>query len=572
MQTLRGLAISPGIASGPLFFYQAHVLSADRRQVEDPLAEISRLEAALAKARSDLEAIQVKAVQDTGAKEAEIFSAHLLILEDPDLLEGIIREIKEQRHNIEYAWLQATEHYAGMLASLEDEYLAARSADVRDVAQRVLRILAGEEQMSQQIERPSIIVADELTPSDTVTFDRSKVLGFCTAQGGPTSHVAILAKALGIPAVTGLGAWLETLQNSTYVIVDGDLGVVTLEPDMATRESYRFRSEALQRKFEVAFAAARQPAVSVDGKRIEVVANLGSAVEAASALEFGAEGVGLLRTEFLFLDRQDAPGEDVQVEIYRSILQTFGQQPVVIRTLDIGGDKPAHYLDMKPEMNPFLGVRGMRLALQHPGIFQCQLRALLRAGVGYNLKIMFPMVSSLAEVRAVHLHLRQVRDELEAASRDYARQVEIGIMVEVPSAAVMADVIAPQVDFFSIGTNDLSQYTLASDRTNPEVASLADAFDPSVLRLVRLVSQAAHAHGRWVGLCGELAGDPLATPVLLGLAVDELSMNPRAIPYVKQAIRRFSLPQARAIAEQALQLPTAGEVRSYLENVQGRVP
>lgn len=572
MQTAHGLAISPGIASGPVFFYRTQTINVVCRQIDDPLLEISRLEAALAKAKNELETIRAKAVEGVGAEDAEIFTAHLLILQDPDLLEGVNEEIKSERHNAEFVWLQGTEHYANLLASLEDEYLAARSGDVRDVAQRVLRILAGQEQGSQDIHRPAIVVAEELTPSDTVTFDRSKVLGFCTAQGGPTSHVAILAKSLGIPAVTGLGAWLETLQNSSFVIVDGDSGVAILEPDAPTQETYRRRSEALQRKFETAFATALGPAVTADGKRIEVVANLGSATETALALEYGAEGVGLLRTEFIFLDRKAAPSEDEQTEIYRSILQAFGQQPVVIRTLDIGGDKPAQYLDVKPEMNPFLGVRGARLSLRFPSLFRGQLRALLRAGAESNLKIMFPMISSLAEVRAAQTHVHQVREELEATGLDYARNVEIGIMVEVPSAAVMADMIAPEVDFFSIGTNDLSQYTLASDRTNPEVAPLADAFDPSVLRLIRLVAQAAHAHGRWVGLCGELAGDPMAAPVLLGLEIDEFSMSPRAIPYVKEAIRRFSLPQARGIAEKVLGLPTAEEVRSYLENVSNREP
>lgn len=565
MRTLKGLGISPGFAQGSVYYYENQPVEVILQVVQDTKAEWARLEAALQIAQQQLTNILAIATESAGAGEGEIFSAHLLILEDPELLERLQQEIEGEHHNAEYAWYQGTEHYANLLANLDDEYLSARCADVRDVAQRVLRILAGKTQGSSRLQRPAVVFAEELTPSDTLTFDRGKVLAFCTAKGGPTSHVAILSKALGIPAVTRLD--MCEVQAGDFVIVDGTAGEIILDPDDVTRNEFHARAERYQQKFTAAFSRTREPAITADGKRIEVVANIGSVGEASGAVEFGAEGVGLLRTEFLFLDREIPPDEDEQVDIYRNILAVFGKQPVVIRTLDIGGDKPAPYLNMQAELNPFLGVRGTRLGLTHPPVFRTQLRALLRASPGYNMKIMFPMIATLAEVRAAYTHLVEVEAELDAAGIAYDLDVEIGIMVEIPSAAIMADILAPEVDFFSLGTNDLSQYTLAADRTNPEVASLADALDPAVLRLIELVTRAAHAQDRWVGLCGELAGDPLAVPVLLGLGVDEFSMNPRAVPFVKEAIRRFSLDKAREISQKVLQLSTAAEVREYLEQI-----
>jgi phosphoenolpyruvate-protein phosphotransferase len=369
---------------------------------------------------------------------------------------------------------------------------------------------------------------------------------------------------LGIPAVVGLGDAANQLHNGMQVIVNGTNGEIVIEPDTALIASYHHQATSLANMQTEALENAREPAITADGKKVEVVANIGSPGEAPDALALGAEGVGLLRTEFLFLDRETAPGEDEQTAVYSSIMETMEQRPVVIRTLDIGGDKPASYLDMPNEMNPFLGERGLRLSLAHPDMFQVQLRALLRAGVEHNLKIMFPMVATRKEVLAAREQIVVAREVLAARNCSYTRQCEIGIMVEVPSAAVMADILADVVDFFSIGTNDLSQYTLAADRTNAAIAPLADALHPAVLRLIRMVIEAAHAHGKWVGLCGELAGDPLAAPVLLGLDLDEFSMSARSIPLVKQAIRHYTIPQAREIAQHALSFGDASEVRSYL--------
>lgn len=564
MKTISGLGVSPGFAFGDIYHYEVERIGVLHQTVDDPEAEVSRLETGLEAARDELNLIRSQAVTSVGEKEAEIFSAHLLILEDPELLAQVTYKIREQSCSAESAWFEGTEYYANLLSQMDDSYLAARSADVRDVAQRVLRLLTGRSHPKQHLEKPVILVAEELSPSDTVTLEKTKILAFCTAKGGPTSHVAILSKALGIPAITGLGSSISETRTSSFAVVDGSAGIMILDPDEETRVEYRMRAKADQKKFEKALSLANYPAMTIDGHSIEVVANIGSPGEAQSALRFGAEGVGLLRTEFLFLDREFEPDEQEQFEVYRQILEVFGQKPVVVRTLDIGGDKPAPYLQMAQELNPFLGVRGTRLGLTQPEVFQTQLRALLRAGSGHNLKIMFPMVSALGEIEAIHTHLEQARRDLREKGYKYAQNVEIGIMVEVPSAAIMADVLAKHVDFFSIGTNDLTQYTLACDRTNAGVAWLANALDPAVLRLIAMVTRAARENSRWVGLCGELAGDPLAAVALLGLGIDEFSMNPRSIPYVKEALRRLSLVEAQRIAEAILQMSSSQEVHEFL--------
>jgi len=566
MQEIKCLAISPGIAVGPLFFYSTTVIKAEKQAAADPEQEIRRLEEAIEQAKVDLQAVLENSRKDL-AGEAEIFEAHLMVLDDPVLLEQVAEDIRGLGVNAEYAWQQGMEKFAEMMASMEDEYMAARAADVRDVSQRVLRVLAGEQQDGRSLAQPSIIVAHELTPSDTVTFDRSKVLAFCTAEGGPTSHVSILSKALGIPAVSGLGQYMEQLRQASTAVVDGSAGKVILNPDEATQRTYISRRAALDEKFKRAFQETTRPAVTRDGKQVEVVANIGSVKDAREAVKYGAEGVGLLRTEFLFLDRTEPPTEEEQYSVYRQILEVFGDRPVVARTLDIGGDKPASYLHMNEELNPFLGVRGARLELQHEELMIPQLRALLRAGEGHNLKIMFPMISTIGEIRQANEYVRRVKGELEASGTPYARNAEIGIMVEVPSAAINADILAKEVDFFSIGTNDLSQYTLAGDRTNPHVAHLADSMDPSVLRLIGMVCKAAHEAGIWVGLCGELGGEVIAAPVLLGLGVDELSMNPRAIPFVKEQIRRYTVEEAQRIASHVLGLSSAADIRAYLTSL-----
>ena len=570
MRTIRGIAASRGVAIGPAFHFRRADLSFERCTVEDPAAEWARFQAALETAREQLADVYAKAEAESGAEQAAIFQAHALMLEDPELLEAVRTAIEEQCINAEAALSDAAEMYVQMLEALDDEYLSARAADVRDVATRVLRILLGvAESPTANLTVPSIILARDLTPSDTVLLDKSLVLGFCTAEGGATSHTAILARGLGLPAIVGAGPSVLEIPDGAMLVLDGGDGTLLVGPDEGTVAEYRARQAAATVVLARAREKAHEPAVTRDGHRIEVAANIGNVEGARAALEAGAEGVGLLRTEFLYLERSRLPDEEEQYRAYRAIVDVFGDRPVVLRTLDIGGDKDLPYLDLPHEMNPFLGLRAIRLCLARPELFRPQLRAALRAGAGRNLKLMFPMVATVSEVRAARAVLEECRAELLAEGQPVAEEMEVGIMVEIPAAALMADHLAAEVDFFSIGTNDLSQYTLAADRTNAQVAPLATGFQPAVLRLVRDVIAAAHAQGKWVGLCGELAGEPLAIPILLGLGLDEFSMNPPAIPLAKQVIRALTLEEAQEVAQAALKLDSPDAVQAL---VRERVP
>jgi len=569
VKTLRGIAASGGLAIGPAFHFQKAGLCCERTTVQDPTAEWARFQAALATAGEELAQVCALAETQCQPEEAAIFQAHLLILDDPDLLDQVQFRIAEQHLNAAAALNEAAGVYIQTLEAMDNEYLRARAADVRDVTDRVLRILLGvAESPTAGLTTPAVIIASDLTPSDTVLLDKSLVVGFCTAEGGATSHTAILARGWGLPAVVGIGPQVLEIPAGAPVIVDGDEGAVLVEPEAGVIARYRAR----QARADVALAQAREhahePAITRDGHRVEVVANVGNVAGAVAAREAGAEGIGLLRTEFLYLERATLPDEEEQYQAYRAILEVFGTQPVVLRTLDIGGDKDLPYLDLPRELNPFLGLRAIRLGLARPELLKPQLHAALRAGVGHNLKVMFPMVATVAEVRAARALLDECRAELLAQGQPVA-EIEVGIMVEIPAAAIMAHRLAAEVDFFSIGTNDLSQYTLAADRTNAQVAALASAFQPAVLHLVRDVITAAHARGRWVGLCGELAGEPLAVPILLGLGLDEFSMNPPAIPRVKQIIRALTLDQAREVAQAALELDSPEAIQAL---VRERVP
>ncbi|HEY4690363.1 MAG TPA: phosphoenolpyruvate--protein phosphotransferase [Anaerolineae bacterium] len=570
-QSLQGIAASPGIAIGPIFHYRPRRVMAEHYPIDDVDGEIVRLEQALAEARRELDALSIQMRDGIGPREAAIFEAHRMFLDDPELLGRVWARLQTDRVNAEYAWQEGAQHYAAALEAIGDNHLAARAADVQDVAQRVLRILSNKTSQVAGPTEAAVIVADDLAPSDIVALDRAKAIAFCTAGGGPTSHAVILSKALGIPAIVGLGDAVRHGPEGVRAIVDGANGTLLIDPDEATIAEYRQRAEAFRQMRDSAFGVADQQAVTTDGVHVEVMANIGSVEEAAAALASGAEGVGLLRTEFLYLDRDNPPDEDEQTAIYRAVFEMMGQRPVVVRTLDVGGDKPVSYLNMLVELNPFLGLRGVRLTLARPDLFRTQLCALLRSGEGHNLRIVFPMVATVEDVIAARRYVDEARASLDARGLRYARQCQVGIMVEVPSAAVIADTLAEVVDFFSIGTNDLAQYTLAADRTNAAVSPMADAFHPAVLRLIGMVIEAAHARGRRVGLCGELAGEPLAAPVLLGLGLDEFSMGLRSIPLVKQAIRRFSTEQAGSIARRALSLRTASEVRAYLTSVASQV-
>ena len=550
----RGVAGAPGIAIGPLFqFRQSEIVI--REEASDPAQERESLLSAIETAQAELEELHQDMVGRVGAGEAEIFEAHLALLDDPELVKAALERIDEG-WAAPKAWDEVIDSQAEELAGLKSELLAARAADVRDVGRRVLRILTGAGEEGPRLpDHPVILVAQDLSPSDTVALDLERVLGFCTATGGPNSHTAILARALSLPAVVGAGPEVLDLASGAQAILNGASGLLNVEPDADALEEAREAKRQRETRRAAALKAAAEPAITQDGHRMEIVANIGGLGESQRAVERGAEGVGLMRTEFLFLERSQAPTEDEQFEVYRDIAQAFDGKPIIIRTLDIGGDKPIPYLPMPYEENPFLGERGIRLCLNHQDLFRTQLRAILRASQHGLLRIMFPMIADLKELREAKGLVEDIRAELDVPP------VEVGIMIEVPAAALLAEVLAREVDFFSIGTNDLTQYTMAMDRTHPLLAKQADGLHPAVLRLVDRTIRGAHAADKWVGICGELAADPEAVPILVGLGMDELSVNVPAVPIVKAQVRSLSFKKAQELAAEALTCGTAADVR-----------
>lgn len=552
---LHGIAGAPGIAIGPVF-----QLRQDSLEVIDSLGTVpeeeARLAAALAQAREQLVSLHQKILQGAAAKEAAILEVHLELLEDSDLLDAVLASIR-QGGGAARAWQSTIESRAQAVAALGDPLLAGRAADLHDVGYRVLRLLLGADDAGTRWpDHPVILIAPELSPSQTASLDPKRVLGVCTALGGPTAHAAIIARALMLPAVVSAGSSVLDVANGTWVVLDGNTGAVTVAPD-ANRLAQAEQAQARWRSQRAASEdAADGPAITLDGHRVEVVANIGGLKDAQKAIAAGAEGVGLLRTEFLFLDRSEPPSEDEQFAVYRDIALAMQGQPVIVRTLDIGGDKPLPYIQVAPESNPFLGERGIRLCLARPHLLRQQLGAIFRASVFGPLRIMFPMITDIAEWRQAQCMVEEVRAGLGAAA------VPLGIMIEVPAAALLAGAFAREVDFFSIGTNDLTQYTLAVDRQHPSLAAMSDGLHPAVLRLIAETVEAAHRHGKWVGICGELAADPQATPILVGMGVDELSVGVPAIPTVKTQIRSFSNAAAQALTQRALSCTTAAEVRA----------
>ena len=552
---LIGVAASPGLAVGEVFQIRHEEIRVPEEAEGNPQQERSRLDAAVNEANAQLEALQARLHGERAADKAAIFAAHQELLDDPDLLD-IAHSALAKGKSAEFAWQRAFTTHADRLASLRNELLAARANDLRDVGRRVLILLIGAEPEHQEPPLNAILVAEELTPSDTASLDRSKVRGFCTTLGGATSHVAILARSLDIPAVAGIEPRALELENGTPVILDGGKGTLRLNPTPEKIAQIRETQERLAIRRQAEMAVAHEPAITLDGHRMEVVANIGGLAEAEQVAGLGGEGVGLLRSEFLFLERSTAPSEDEQFETYKSIIEALGpDRPLIIRTLDVGGDKPLIYLPIPKEENPFLGERGLRIGLDRPQILRTQLRAILRAAALGKVRVMFPMVSLLSELRDAKAMLEEERQRLGA------KPIEVGIMVEIPAAAIMAAQFAREVDFFSIGTNDLTQYTLAMDRGHPKLAPKVDGLNPSVLRLIAWTVDAAHSQGKWVGVCGGIASDPQAVPLLIGLGVDELSVSLPTIPSIKAQTRALWLHECKELARQALTLETAAEVR-----------
>jgi phosphoenolpyruvate-protein phosphotransferase len=564
--SVKGIPASVGVAIGPVWIFKPVEFSVPRIENCDPQVQWQRIEAALAASDAQLQVLYQHTLDTIGAQEAEIFEAHQMVLSDPDLIELLKSILAEQRVNAEAAIQEGIEKYANLLLNLEGEYFKARAQDLRDIGRRILRNLLGLP-VDQDVftSAPAIIVAEDLAPSDTVQFERKNILGFCIVKGGPTSHTAILARSIGVPAVVSAPVDIHKIANGDIVIVNGTDGVVVVDPSEQELKAARLLQQQQKSAFNKILALASQPAVTLDQVRIEVVANIGGVNDAVQAVQNGAEGVGLLRTEFLYLERQDMPSEEEQVTTYRAIFEAMGKLPIIVRTMDIGGDKQVSYLGIQAEPNPFLGWRAIRMINERPDILKDQLRAILQAGAGFDIRIMIPMISCLEEVlQAKDLYL-EARQELTAQGRPCAEQVQFGIMIEVPSAAMIAKTLAKHVDFFSIGTNDLTQYTTAVDRTNERVIHLASYFHPAVLQLIARTIEAAHANHKWVGLCGEMAGDPLAIPFLLGIGLDEFSMAAQSIPVVKQILRGLSVQECAKIAAQALELPTTAAVIELLK-------
>ncbi|MEZ1317769.1 phosphoenolpyruvate--protein phosphotransferase [Pseudomonas fluorescens] len=550
---VQAIPAAPGIAIGPAHIQVVQAIDYPLRG-ESAAVERERLQQALAKVRGDIagliERSQSKAIR-------EIFITHQEMLDDPELTDEVEARLK-QGESAEAAWMTVIEGAARQQESLQDVLLAERAADLRDIGRRVLAQLCGVETPSEP-DQPYILVMDEVGPSDVARLDPARVAGILTARGGATAHSAIVARALGIPALVGAGAAVLLLAPGTPLLLDGQRGRLHVDADAATLQRARAERDSREQRLKAAAEQRHQPALTRDGHPVEVFANIGESAGVSSAVDQGAEGIGLLRTELIFMAHPQAPDEATQEAEYRRVLDGLAGRPLVVRTLDVGGDKPLPYWPIAKEENPFLGVRGIRLTLQRPQIMEAQLRALLRAADNRPLRIMFPMVGSVEEWRAARDMTERLRREIPVAD------LQLGIMIEVPSAALLAPVLAKEVDFFSVGTNDLTQYTLAIDRGHPTLSAQADGLHPAVLQLIDITVRAAHAHGKWVGVCGELAADPLAVPVLVGLGVDELSVSGRSIAEVKARVRDLSLIQAQTLARQALAVGSANEVRALVE-------
>ena len=568
MTTLKGIPAAPGIAIGTaLFLDESEERFVPRRAITDeqvPL-EMLRLEEAMIKTRHQILGIQKRLSEDLGQEHAEIFNAHLLVLEDQSLREEIINGLKSQRLNVEAIFNDVVRRHLKAFSRTEDEYLRERTADIDDVRKRVLRNLLGKHtDVVAQLSEPVVIVARNLSPSETAMMHKRNVLAFVTDIGGRTSHTAIMAKSLEIPAVVGLVSATKRIQKGDVVIVDGTHGDVIIDPDPPTIKRYELEERRNQELNRQLLQLKDLGAETLDHHAVHLMANIELPNEVPSVIAHGAAGIGLFRTEFLYLNRSDFPTEDEQYEAYRTVAEHVSPHPVVIRTMDLGGDKFLSPLQMPSEMNPFMGWRAIRFSLARPDIFRVQLRAVLRASAHGSLKLMYPMISGLEELRRSNEILQEVKQELTREGIPFAEAMEVGAMIEVPSAALTCDLLAKEVDFFSIGTNDLIQYALAVDRVNEKIAYLYEPTHPAILRLVKQIIDVGHAAKIWVGMCGEMAGEPPLSLLLLGMGLDEFSTSPVQLPLVKRVIRSVEYSFAQSVVEQALTLKTSKEVETFL--------
>ncbi|KIL35196.1 phosphoenolpyruvate-protein phosphotransferase [Cohnella kolymensis] len=566
-QLLKGIAASPGLAIAKAFVLKSEEYTPVQTTVGNPELEAERFMNAVNQARAELEQIRASTEEKLGAHEAQIFEGHLLILEDPDLIDVIVDRIKTESVNAEFALYEVSQSFIDMLNQMEDELLRGRAVDIQDVTGRVMNRLRGTDSGNlSQMTEPCIIIAEDLTPSDTAQLNLQAVQGFITEIGSRTSHSAIMARSLDIPAIVGAGAGIRNIQPGTMVVMDASEGVIVVDPGVDELAGYQEKKREYDRRKSVLAQWVNRTTASKDGKLVELAANIGKLEDVQKALDNGAEGIGLFRTEFLYMGRSQLPTEDEQFNSYKYVLEKMEGKPVVIRTLDIGGDKELPYMDLPKESNPFLGQRALRLCLDRPDLFRTQLRALLRASRYGNLKIMFPMIAVLDELLEAKRILQEEKQKLAAEGVELAERIEVGMMIEVPAAAISAHVFAKEVDFFSIGTNDLIQYTMAADRMNETVSYLYQPCHPSILLLIRMVIDAAKQEGKWVGMCGEMAGDETAIPLLLGMGLYEFSMSAGSILPARELIARLSQSEWSGLAEQALTMHGQQEIQAFVQN------
>ena len=566
---IQGISGSRGVAVGNVYRYiQEEIVIPDYTVAEDNVEEeIGKFAAAMAATLKQLDTIRQKALEEMGPEEAAIFEAHMQIAQDPSLSDGIKSLVESSHTNVVAATAQTIETFANIFLGMEDAYMRERGADIKDIGDRLMRNMLGMNPRGlSHISGEVILVAQDLAPSDTASLDKNVVKGIVTAAGGPTSHAAIMARTLEIPAVMGVGD-IESFVDGDKAVVLGTDGIVEINPSDADWAEYTNQAGAFQEELKRLRESANLEATTTDGHYVELFGNIGKAKDAKNALTMGAQGIGLYRTEFLYMENDELPAEDVQFEEYKKVAQDMKGKPVIIRTMDIGGDKELKCLDLPSEMNPFLGYRAIRISLNRPDIFKVQLRALLRASAFGDIHIMYPMIASVEEVKQANAMLEECKAELTAEGKEFNKDIKVGIMIEVPAAAVISPILAKYVDFFSIGTNDLCQYTLAVDRMNESIGSLYQPLHPGVLRLIKHVIDASHEQGKFTGMCGELASDPVATMILLGLGLDEFSMTASSIPIIKKILRSVSKAECEEVANKALAMDTAEEITEYAKSV-----
>ncbi len=562
---VKGIGVSNGIAIA-----KARVLIEEETQVAEDhnitiSDELNRLNDALEKSVGELQSVYETTKEKLGEDHAQIFEAHMLILQDPEFSSAIQNKISDENVNAEFALSEISSQMVALFEAMDNEYMRARSADIRDVSSRVMNHLQGKTKLSlREIEEPIILIAHDLNPSDTIDLDKRFVKAIATEIGGRTSHSSIMARSLGIPAVAGLGDITNQVADGAVVIVDGTDGVIIVDPAADELQAYESRQSSYLKEQEELQKFQSVPSVTQDNHRVEIAANIGTPDDLPSVVANGSEGIGLFRSEFLYMNRTSAPTEEEQFESYKKAAEALQGKPVIVRTLDVGGDKEIPYLDLPKEMNPFLGYRAIRVCLDRKELFKTQLRAIVRASHYGTIKIMFPMISNITEVRAAKSVLSEVMDELEREGVSFDKNLEVGIMVEIPSSALAADILAKEVDFFSIGTNDLIQYTMACDRMNQKISYLYQPYNPSILRLIKMVIDGAHKAKKWVGMCGEMAGDPISVPILLGLGLDEFSMSAGSVLSTRKLIRSLNFADMQILALHALNQESQEDVRALV--------